>query len=161
MTESLSRKAKRVQDVIREKGFEFTVRELPDSTRTARDAAAALGCRTAQIAKSLVFMDKDANLPVLVIASGTNRVSLEKIKLATGRTLVQADGKLVKDRVGFAIGGIPPVGHDETLVTLLDPDLKQYDRVWAAAGTPNAVFELTPADLEPLTLGAWIDLAEI
>lgn len=161
MTEALSRKAKRVQDVIREKGFEFTVRELPDSTRTAKDAAKALGCTTAQIAKSLVFMDKDANLPVLVIASGINRVSLEKIKQATGRTLVQADGKFVKDRVGFAIGGVPPVGHDEKLLTLLDPDLKQYDRIWAAAGTPNAVFELKPADLEPLTEGIWTDLAEI
>lgn len=161
MTEALSRKAKRVQEAIREKGFEFTVRELPDSTRTARDAAEALGCKTAQIAKSLVFMDREADRPVLVIASGTNRVSLEKIKQATGRTLDQADGKLVKDRVGFAIGGVPPVGHDETLPTLLDPDLKQYDRVWAAAGTPNAVFELKPADLEPLTQGIWTDLAEI
>ena len=159
--EPLSRKAKKVQDVIRNKGFEFKVRELPDSTRTAKDAAAALGCKTAQIAKSLVFMDKDANLPVLVIASGINRVSLEKIKHATGRTLVQADGKFVKDRVGFAIGGVPPVDHNEKLVTLLDPDLNQYDRIWAAAGTPNAVFELRAADLEPLTCGVWIDLAEI
>ena len=160
MTKQLSRKAEKVQEFIRNKGFEFVVRELPDSTRTAMDAAKAIGCETAQIAKSLVFMDEDANAPVLVIASGTNRVSLEKIKRATGRRLVQADGKIVKERVGFAIGGVPPAGHDEKLVTLLDPDLKLYDRIWAAAGTPNAVFELKPVDLGPLTQGIWINLAE-
>jgi prolyl-tRNA editing enzyme YbaK/EbsC (Cys-tRNA(Pro) deacylase) len=160
MKDPLSRKAKKVQDHIRNKGFEFVVKELPDSTRTAKDAAKALGCTAAQIAKSLVFKDKALDAPILVIASGINRVGLEKIKQATGRTLVQADGKFVKDRVGFAIGGVPPVGHDERLVTLLDPDLKQYDRIWAAAGTPNAVFELRPADLEPLTDGVWIDLKE-
>lgn len=160
MQETLSRKAKKVQEYIHDKGFEFVVRELPASTRTAKEAAGAIGCETAQIAKSLVFMDKDADAPVLVIASGTNRVSLEKIKQATGRRLVQADGKIVKERVGFAIGGVPPVGHDEKLFTLLDPDLKQYDRIWAAAGTPNAVFELKPADLGSLTEGVWVDLSE-
>lgn len=161
MTEPLSRKAEKVQEYIRNKGFEFKVRELPDSTRTAAEAAKAIGCETAQIAKSLVFMDKDAGIPVLVIASGTNRVSLEKIKEETGRQLVQANGKAVKERIGFAIGGVPPAGHDEKLFTLLDPDLKRYDRIWAAAGTPNAVFELNPVDLGPLTDGVWIDLAEI
>ncbi len=160
MTEPLSKKAKKVQEYIQEKGFEFVVRELPDSTRTAKDAAKAIGCEVAQIAKSLVFMNEDTDSPVLVIASGTNRVSLEKIKKETGQRLVQADGKIVKDRLGFAIGGIPPVGHDEKLFTLLDPDLKQYDRVWAAAGTPNAVFELNPVDLGGLTQGVWVDLAE-
>lgn len=161
MKPSLSRKAEKVQDVLREKGFEIRVRELPDSTRTARDAARAVGCETAQIAKSLVFMDKERNEPVLIIASGTNTVSLERIRQATGRTLVKADGKAVKDRVGFAIGGVPPVGHNEKLVTLLDPDLKQYDRIWAAAGTPHAVFELRSRDLGPLTDGTWVDLKEL
>jgi prolyl-tRNA editing enzyme YbaK/EbsC (Cys-tRNA(Pro) deacylase) len=161
MAVKLSRKAEKVQEYIRNKGFEFMVKELPDSTRTAKDAAKAIGCEVAQIAKSLIFMDEDANIPVLVIASGTNRVNLEKIKQATGRTLSQADGKAVKERIGFAIGGVPPVGHDEKLLTLLDPDLKRYDRIWAAAGTPNAVFELKPDDLGILTDGLWVDLSQI
>ncbi len=160
MTVQLSKKAKRVQNFIKEKGFEFTVRELPNSTRTAVDAAKAVGCDVAQIAKSLVFMDKIENTPILVIASGTNQVSLGKIKASTGKTLVQAKGKQVKERLGFAIGGVPPVGHDETLFTILDPDLKKYEKIWAAAGTPNAVFELRSTDLGPLTNGIWIALAE-
>jgi prolyl-tRNA editing enzyme YbaK/EbsC (Cys-tRNA(Pro) deacylase) len=97
---------------------------------------------------------------VLVIASGSNRVDLAKVKQATGLELVKADGNFVKQRVGFAIGGIPPVGHIELLQTLLDPDLKQYEIIWAAAGTPHAVFELKSADLQPLTGGTWVDLAE-
>ena len=161
MTEALSKKALKVQAYIKSKGFKLVVKELPDSTRTAKDAAMAIGCEVAQIAKSLVFMDEKENNPVLVIASGDNRVSLAKIKAATGKTLVQAEGKIVKERVGFAIGGVPPVGHDETLYTILDPDLKRFDRIWAAAGTPRAVFELKPLDLECLTGGTWIDLAEI
>ncbi len=160
MKNGLSKKAERVQQHIKEMGFTFKVAELPDSTRTAQEAAQAVGCKVAQIAKSLVFKDKVKDEPVLVIASGSNRVNLEKIETATGKTLVQADGKYVKKRVGFAIGGVPPVGHDEKLYTILDPDLKQFDRIWAAAGTPFAVFELKSQDLEPLTAGVWIDLAE-
>ena len=160
MPVQLSKKAKKVQAVILEKGFELKVKELPDSTRTAKDAALAVGCEVAQIAKSLVFMDEKTDEPVLVIASGTNRVSILKIEAATGRRLVQAGGKEIKARIGFAIGGVPPVGHNEPLITILDPDLRQFDRIWAAAGTPNAVFELKPPDLEPLTNGRWIDLAE-
>ena len=100
------------------------------------------------------------NCPVLIIASGSNRVDVKKVEKFTGLRLVKADGKFVKDRVGFAIGGVPPVGHSEPLETLLDEDLKQYETIWAAAGTPFAIFQLKPADLEPLTNGKWIDLAE-
>lgn len=158
MTESLSKKAGQVQKFIQQKGFEFTVKELPDSTRTAVEAAKAVGCEVAQIAKSLVFKDEATSDPVLVIASGVNRVNLSKIKDATGKKLVQANGKEVKARVGFAIGGVPPVGHDEALFTILDPDLNKYSRIWAAAGTPNAVFELTPRELGSLTDGVWVEL---
>ncbi len=158
---SLSRKAQKVQDYIKENKIESVVKELPDSTRTAQDAADAVGCTQAQIAKSLVFMDKHEDEPVLVIASGANRVSLKKVTAATGKILVQADGRLIKKRLGFSIGGIPPVGHKKKLFTVLDKDLKQFDTVWAAAGTPNAVFELTPSNLEFLTGGDWIDLSEI
>jgi prolyl-tRNA editing enzyme YbaK/EbsC (Cys-tRNA(Pro) deacylase) len=149
-----------VQDFLIEKGFSFEVRELPGSTRTAQEAAESIGCDVAQIAKSLIFREKETDLPVLVIASGSNRVDLAKIESETGLKLGKADGNYVKERVGYAIGGIPPVGHNEPLETILDTYLKKYDVIWAAAGTPFAVFQLKPADLEPLTNGRWIELSE-
>jgi prolyl-tRNA editing enzyme YbaK/EbsC (Cys-tRNA(Pro) deacylase) len=152
--------ARRVQDFLTQKGFAFVVRELPGSTRTAQEAADSVGCEVGQIAKSLVFIDKATGEPILVVASGANRVDLKKIEAATGLRLGRADGNTVKQRVGFAIGGIPPAGHTQPLETILDPDLKQFDTIWAAAGTPNAVFQLKPADLEPLTHGRWVPLSE-
>ena len=160
MTESLKASARRVQDYLTERGYRLQVRQLPDSTRSAKDAAAAIGCEVAQIAKSLVFKDADSDRPVLVIASGINRVSTDQIRQSLGLQLVQADGKFVKQRLGFAIGGVPPVAHIEPTQTLLDVELRQYPVIWAAAGTPNAVFELTPADLETMTAGQWLMLAE-
>lgn len=160
MESELSNSAKRVQDFLSEKGFSFDVKELPGSTRTAQEAADSIGCTVAQIAKSLVFKEKKTDRPILVIASGSNRVDVKKIRESLGLQLGKADGRYVKDRVGFAIGGVPPVGHNEPLETLLDKDLKKYETIWAAAGTPFAVFQLKPADLEPLTKGKWVDLAE-
>lgn len=160
MTSKLSDSAKRVQDFLTEKGFSFEVRELPGSTRTAQEAADSIGCEVAQIAKSLVFREKETNLPVLVIASGSNRVDLARIESGTGLKLGKADANFVREHVGYAIGGIPPVAHNEPLETILDPDLKKYDVIWAAAGTPFAVFQLKPADLEPLTQGRWVELSE-
>ena len=159
MEPKLRDSAQRVQDFLSARGFAFEVKELPGSTRTSREAADSIGCTKAQIAKSLIFRDKSTRAPILVIASGENRVDLKKIKKATGLKLGKADGNFVKEHVGFAIGGIPPAGHLTPLKTLLDPDLKQYDVIWAAAGTPHAVFQLTPADLEPLTQGKWVDLS--
>lgn len=156
----LSDSAKRVQDFLIERGFSFEVKELPGSTRTAVEAAESIGCSVSQIAKSLVFKNNETGLPVLVIASGSNRVDVTKVESATGLKLGKADGKYVKERVGFSIGGVPPAGHNEPLETLLDPDLKNYDVVWAAAGTPFAVFRLTPSELETLTKGRWTDLKE-
>ena len=158
MTKELRDSAQRVQDFISARGFSFEVKELPSSTRTAQEAADSIGCSVAQIAKSLVFKEKTTQDPVLVIASGINRVDLAKIKKSTGLKLGRADGNYVKEKVGFAIGGIPPVGHKVPLKTILDPDLKQYDVIWAAAGTPFAVFQLKPGDLELLTKGQWLDL---
>ena len=160
MESKLSVSAKRVQDFLFAKGFSFEVKELPGSTRTAQEAADSIGCAVAQIAKSLVFSEKETGLPILVIASGSNRVDLAKIEKTTGLKLGRADGKYVKERVGYAIGGIPPVGHNESLETILDTDLKKYEVIWAAAGTPFAVFQLKPAELESLTNGRWIDLSE-
>ena len=160
MESELRDSAKRVQDFLLARGFSFKVRELPGSTRTAQEAADSIGCAVSQIAKSLVFREKETDRPILVIASGSNRVDARKIENSTGLKLGRADGRFVKERVGYAIGGIPPAGHAEPLETLLDPDLKQYDVIWAAAGTPFAVFPLKPEDLEPLTKGRWVDLSE-
>ena len=159
MEQKLRDSAQRVQDFLTTRGFTFEVKELPGSTRTAQEAADSIGCTVGQIAKSLVFKDTFTQAPILIIASGTNRVDLEKIKKTTGLKLGKADGNFVKEKVGFAIGGIPPAGHATPLKTLLDPDLKQYEVIWAAAGTPFAVFQLQPADLVPLTHGTWIDMA--
>jgi prolyl-tRNA editing enzyme YbaK/EbsC (Cys-tRNA(Pro) deacylase) len=156
----LTDSAKRVQDFIQEKGFSFEVKELSSSTRTAQEAADSIGCEVAQIGKSLVFRDEETDLPILVIASGSNRVDLSTIEKVTGLKLGKADGKFVKEKVGYAIGGIPPVGHIFPLQTLLDNDLKKYEVVWVAAGTPFAVFQLSPDDLDSLTNGRWIYLAE-
>jgi prolyl-tRNA editing enzyme YbaK/EbsC (Cys-tRNA(Pro) deacylase) len=160
MKAELSDSAKRVQDFICAKGFSFEVKELPGSTRTAQEAAESIGCSVSQIAKSLVFKDMETGHPILVIASGSNRVDVMKIQKSTGLKLGRADGNYVKKRVGYAIGGVPPVGHIEPLVTILDPDLKKYDVIWAAAGTPFAVFMLKPKDLETLTEGKWVKLSE-
>lgn len=160
MDPELSPRAKCVQEFLFARGFSFEVKELPGSTRTAQEAADSIGCAVSQIAKSLVFKEKKTDRPVLVIASGSNRVDLKKIQKSTGLRLGKADGNFVKERIGFAIGGVPPVGHNEPLETLLDRDLKEYETIWAAAGTPFAVFQLKPVDLEPLTQGKWIDLSE-
>jgi len=160
MASELRNSAKRVQDFLSAKGCSFEVKELPGSTRTAQEAADSIGCSVSQIAKSLVFREKNTDQPILVIASGSNRVDVKKIGEATGLKLDKADGTFVKERVGYAIGGIPPVGHNEPLKTILDPDLKKYDVIWAAAGTPFAVFQMKPSDLEPLTCGIWVGLSE-
>jgi len=160
MPSNLRESAARVQDFLTAKGFSFEVKELSSSTRTAQEAADSVGCALGQIAKSLVFKEKKTGRPILVIASGANRVDLAKIKQATGLKLGRADGNFVKENVGFAIGGVPPAGHNEPLETILDPDLRLYDTIWAAAGTPFALFELKPENLEPMTNGRWIDLAE-
>lgn len=159
MSSRLKDSARRIQDFLTAKGFSFEVRELPGSTRTAQEAADSVGCQVAQIAKSLVFKETQTGEPILVVASGSNRVDLKKIERATGLKLGRADGTYVKDKVGFAIGGVPPAGHNQPLKTILDPDLRQYDTIWAAAGTPFSVFELKPADLDPLTAGSWVDLS--
>jgi prolyl-tRNA editing enzyme YbaK/EbsC (Cys-tRNA(Pro) deacylase) len=117
-------------------------REFPEGTRTAKDAAAAIGCSVGQIVKSLVFETKShPPRPVLVLCSGANTVDAERLGLA------KADADLVRRATGFAIGGVPPYGHPAPLETLVDEDLTGYDEIWAAAGTPRSVFPLTPAEL--------------
>lgn len=158
MSKQLTGSAKKVQDFLVDNKFSCTVKELPDSTRTAEEAAKAIGCEVAQIAKSLIFIDKISGNPILIIASGANQVDIKKIENSTGLQLIKAEGKFVKERVGFAIGGVPPVGHSEKIVTYLDPSLMDYEWIWAAAGTPFAVFRLRSNEMQEMTDGKFIEL---
>ncbi len=131
----------RVAQFLRQEGHPDNVREFPEGTRTSEDAAAAIGCAVAQIAKSLVFRLGD--VPVLVIASGVNRVSLDKVNVLVGGIVERADADWVREKTGFAIGGVAPVGHQVRPIVLLDQDLLKLDPVWAAAGSPSHVFQTT------------------
>lgn len=139
---SISKRAQQFQKILDERGLDLAVIELPDSTRTADDAARALGCTKAQIVKSLVFRNAATDCPVLVLASGPNRVDEAHIGAQLGAPIVKADGDFVKRRTGFAIGGVPPIGHAEPMTVFVDEDLLKFDEIWAAAGTPYAVFRI-------------------
>lgn len=156
----LSRSARRVQAVLQSSGYPFEVVELPDSTRTAQEAAQAIGCTVAQIAKSLVFRGVETNRALLAIASGPNRVDEAHLGELAGEPVEQAAPAFVRDRTGFAIGGVPPVGHATPLTTWIDERLMQHDTIWAAAGTPHAVFQLDPAALPDLTGGTVVAITE-
>jgi len=155
---SLSQSAKTVQDALAKKGLSFKVVELATSTRTANEAAATIGCEVAQIIKSLVFRTKETHKPVLVLASGVNRVNEKMIEKEIKEKIVKADATFTKDVTGFAIGGVPPIGHKQVIVTLIDEDLLKFEELWAAAGTPNAVFNLHSTDLNRLTDGKIISI---
>jgi prolyl-tRNA editing enzyme YbaK/EbsC (Cys-tRNA(Pro) deacylase) len=153
MSSSLKKPAARVQAVLDEFGYELNVTEFPESTRTAQEAADAIGCTVGQIAKSLIFKGKTSQKPILIITSGANRVNEKKVKEYIGEKLGKADADFVREHTGFAIGGVPPVGHIKPITTYIDEDLMQYDEIWAAAGTPNSVFKLTPSILADMTKG--------
>jgi prolyl-tRNA editing enzyme YbaK/EbsC (Cys-tRNA(Pro) deacylase) len=150
---TLSASAAKVQAVLAARGYSFDVLELGQSTRTAAEAAAAIGCEVAQIAKSILFKGKKSGKPVLVIASGANRVDEKAVAEMLGEKLGKADAAFVRQETGFVIGGVPPVGHDKPIETFIDEDILDYDSIWAAAGTPFAVFRLDPRSLEALTGG--------
>ncbi|WP_069801250.1 YbaK/EbsC family protein [Thermogemmatispora onikobensis] len=149
----LSPAARRVQEALTAGGFRCEVVELPTSTRTASEAARAVGCALGQIVKSLVFRGRESGRPILVEASGANRVDEGCLGELVGEPIERANADFVKERTGFAIGGVPPVGHKEPLETFIDEDLLRYERIWAAAGTPSALFALTPAELQAMTGG--------
>ena len=153
MEAKLSKKAQKVQSVLEEMGLPCEVLELPGSTRTAKEAAQAIGCEVAQIVKSLIFKGKESGMPVLVVASGVNRVNEKKLRNLIGEKVVKPDADFVREKTGYAIGGIPPVGHTQKLMTFIDEDLLAYEVIWAAAGTPHAVFKLSPEHLKQMTQG--------
>jgi len=151
--------ARRVQAVLDGFGTGLRVVEFEQPTRTSAEAAEAIGCAVAQIAKSLIFRTQPGGRPVLVVASGSNRVNEKAVpsrfaEALGGEKIGRADPDFVRSNTGFVIGGVPPVGHAVPPVVLIDADLLQYDEIWAAAGTPNAVFRLTPVQLVDMTNGA-------
>ena len=139
--------AHRVQTAAVELGLNVEVKLMPKSTRTAEEAAAAVGCKVGQIVKSLIFKGKTSETPYLRLVSGINRVNEHAVEHVIGEAILRPDADFVRDATGFAIGGIPPLGHPRQIRTWLDEDLLQYETVWAAAGTPNAVFEVDPEAL--------------
>jgi len=158
MSKTLSQSAQKVQDALSELDLSLEVLELPNSTRTAVEAAQAVGCQVGQIVKSLIFKGKRSRRPILVIASGANRVDEKKVEAQIGEPLGKADAYFVRQQTGFAIGGVPPLGHSHKIDTFIDRDLLSYQDVWAAAGTPRAVFRLDPQDLPKMTGGLIMDI---
>jgi prolyl-tRNA editing enzyme YbaK/EbsC (Cys-tRNA(Pro) deacylase) len=155
---ALSAAAQRVQDELRARGFAHQVMEHTRSTRSAAEAAAAVGCTVAQIAKSIVFRAQPSGVPILVVASGSNRVDEAKVAALLGETLGKADAAFVREATGYAIGGVPPLGHAHPVRVVIDRDLLAHATIWAAAGTPNAVFALAPAELVAMTGGEVCDV---
>jgi prolyl-tRNA editing enzyme YbaK/EbsC (Cys-tRNA(Pro) deacylase) len=159
MTPQLSASAVKVQEALRSMGVGCEVVELSGSTRTAAEAASAVGCKVEQIAKSLVFQGKTSGKPIMVIASGGHRVNEKKLRDLVSEPVRKADADFVRVHTGFAIGGVPPLGHTNLIEMYIDEDLFRYDHIWAAAGTPHAVFKLTPSDLARMTGGKTVDIA--
>jgi len=150
----------RVADAAREAGIEIEVERFPEGTRTAADAARAVGCDVAQIVKSLVFMANEA--PVLALVSGSNRVDLDRLAAAIGASVARrADGDEARAATGFAIGGVPPFGHSGIVTVVVDRDLTAHEWLWAAAGLPDAVFRISPSELLRVSGGTVADLAEV
>ncbi len=155
---TLKHSAQRVQDALKQFGMALNVVEFAESTRTSQEAADAIGCELGHIAKTLIFKGKDSQKPLCVIASGKNRVHEKKIAYLIGEAIERPDAAFVELHTGYAIGGVSPVGYAFEIQTLIDQDLMIYQDIWAAAGTPHAVFKLTPQDLLRITAGRVIDL---
>ena len=150
---TLSSSAQKIQDQLKSLGYDYTVIEHSESTRTAQEAADRAGCALGQIVKSLIFKGKESGKPILVLTSGANRVDEKRISEYAGEPIRRAEADFVRSVTGFAIGGVPPVGHIQKMETYIDEDFLQYPTIWAAAGTPNAIFELRTDDLQKMTNG--------
>ncbi|HAX70722.1 MAG TPA: prolyl-tRNA editing protein [Anaerolineae bacterium] len=155
---TLSPSAQKIQDILNTLGYDYTVVEHAESTRTAQEAADRAGCQIGQIVKSLIFRGKASGKPILILASGPNRVNEKLIGEYAGEPIGKADADFVRAVTGFVIGGVPPIGHAEKMETYLDEDFLQYPTIWAAAGTPNAIFELKTEDLQKMTGGKVVSI---
>lgn len=155
----MSRSIRRFEEAAREAGLEVQVRRFPEGTKTAADAARAIGCEVAQIVKSLVFVADGE--PVIALTSGANRADVERLAAVLGvREVRRATAEEAREATGFAIGGTPPLGHPRALRMVLDEDLLAHDEVWAAAGTPDSVFPATPEELRRVTGAEMASFAE-
>jgi len=155
---TLSPSAQKIQDQIKSLGYDYTVIEHAESTRTAQEAADRAGCELGQIVKSLIFKGKESGKPILVLTSGANRVDEKRISGYAGEAIGRADADFVRTVTGFAIGGVPPFGHLQKMETYIDEDFLPYPTIWAAAGTPNAIFELETDDLQKMTNGTVVQV---
>lgn len=155
----LSHGATRFASQLDRLGIVCQVREMPESTRSAPEAAAAVGCDVAQIVKSLIFRSVEGDEPVLVLVSGSDRVDETRLSELVGGKVERATAEFVRARTGYAIGGVPPLGHTTPIVTYLDEHLLAHALVWAAAGSPRAVFPIAPADLRRITSATVVDVA--
>lgn len=159
MNTALQKSGQAIQDCLNEKVSECVVLELPSRARTSLDAVISIGCDISQIAKSLIFKTKESGLPVLVLASGSNRVNEQQIESYICECITKADAVFVREITGFVIGRIPPIGHNQRIdLVFIDQDLLKFDNVWAAAGTPNAVFNIKSKDLLLITNGSVIPI---
>ena len=154
----ISSTAQKVQDALTELGYDYKVIEHAESTRTAEEAADRAGCEVGQIVKSLIFQGKSSGKAILILTSGANRVDVKRIKTHAQEKIGRADPDFVRERTGYAIGGIPPLGHLNSIETYVDEDLLRFEEIWAAAGTPNAIFKMRSSDLEKMTGGVIIQV---
>ena len=158
MSNTLSSSARRVQRALKAHGLECQVVEMSKTTRSAKEAAQAVGCRVEQIVKSLVFKGKQTQKAILVVASGANRVNEKTLSQLVSEPVEMPDADFVRQKTGFAIGGVPPIGLNDRLETFIDEDVLKFEEIWAAAGNPHAVFKLTPADLQKMTGGRVVSI---
>ena len=152
--------ALRTAQLLHDAGVDAHVVEFEQPTRTSAEAAAAIGCSVAEIAKSIVFRGGDSGRAIVVVASGDNRVSEAKVAGSVGEPLLRADAEFVRAATGYAIGGVAPIGHAQPVLLLLDADLRRFELVWAAAGTPYSVFPVSPDQLRALTGAEWSDVRQ-
>jgi len=153
MSDRLNTSVQKVEKALKAHGLKYQVLNMKETTRSAQDAANSLGCRVEQIVKSLVFMTKKTKKPILVLASGANRVNPKKIQNFLSEPIKMADPDFVRSKTGFVVGGVPPLGHSSSLETFIDEDLLRYPEIWAAAGSCNTMFKLSPDDLQKITQG--------
>lgn len=158
MSNILSQNSQKIQKLLNQLGLDNKVLELPDSTRTSSDAAKAVKCSIDQIAKSMIFKTKSTNRPILIIASGGNRVNEKALRKFVPEKVSMASPDFVKETTGFIVGGVPPAGHTTQIETFIDKDLMKFKEIWAAAGTPYSIFKLTPQQLVDITNGKVIDI---
>lgn len=158
MDNRLKSSAQRIQKILHEHKLDIKVIEFKEITRTSQEAATTIGCEVGQIAKTLIFRCQTTRKPICIIASGKNRVDERKIVQIIGEEIEKPDAEYVLKHTSFAIGGVPPVGYDLEIKSLIDEDLMEYVEIWAAAGTPNSVFRLSPDDLLKITQGRIVSI---